>query len=60
LMNFLAIPSSLSRSYSALLGDNLNWNSCIHACQNIQPRNPHLNMQKVAQRTISFRRIDAL
>jgi hypothetical protein len=24
LMNFLAIPSSLSRSYSALLGDNLN------------------------------------
>jgi hypothetical protein len=31
-MNLLAIPSSLSRSYSTFplcLGDNLNWNSCI-------------------------------
>jgi hypothetical protein len=33
LMNLLAIPSSLSRSYSTFplcSGDNLNWNSCIH------------------------------
>jgi hypothetical protein len=31
-MNLLAIPSSLSRSYSTFplcSGDNLNWNSCI-------------------------------
>jgi hypothetical protein len=34
LMNLLAIPSSLSRSYSTFplcSGDNLNWNSCIHS-----------------------------
>jgi hypothetical protein len=36
-MNLLAIPSSLSRSYSTFplcSGDNLNWNSCIQKVSN--------------------------